>query len=91
MKSTENEILRVRRLSTDALRGVAAMGVVLYHAVLQTENVVPNNFFQRPVKLLQFGSSFGYNGVFLFFVIRVSTFTCSGRNRKPAGYLLLSA
>src|SRR5207302_4939927 len=58
-----------RLLSIDALRGVAALGVVLYHAVLQTTNAVPHNLFKWPVKLLQLGSSFGYVGVFLFFVI----------------------
>jgi peptidoglycan/LPS O-acetylase OafA/YrhL len=58
-----------RLQSVDALRGIAALGVVLYHAVLQTSNAVPDNFFRWPVKLLQFISSFGYVGVFLFFVI----------------------
>jgi peptidoglycan/LPS O-acetylase OafA/YrhL len=58
-----------RLQSIDALRGVAALGVVLYHAVLQTPNAVPNNVFRWPVKLLQFVTSFGYIGVFLFFVI----------------------
>ncbi|HEV7798577.1 MAG TPA: acyltransferase [Pyrinomonadaceae bacterium] len=58
-----------RLQSIDALRGVAALGVVLYHAVLQTSNAVPNNLFRWPVRLLQFVSSFGYIGVFLFFVI----------------------
>lgn len=58
-----------RLQSIDALRGIAALGVVLYHAVMQTSNAVPNNLFRWPVKLVQFVSSFGYIGVFLFFVI----------------------
>ena len=59
-----------RRLrGIDALRGAAALGVVLYHAVDQGKHVVPNNLFQYPVRMVQFGSSFGYIGVFLFFVI----------------------
>jgi peptidoglycan/LPS O-acetylase OafA/YrhL len=58
-----------RLQSIDALRGIAALGVVLYHAVLQTQNAVPGNVFKWPVKLIQFLSSFGYIGVFLFFVI----------------------
>jgi peptidoglycan/LPS O-acetylase OafA/YrhL len=58
-----------RLLSIDALRGIAALGVVLHHAVSQTASAVPNNFLQYPVKLVQIVSSFGYIGVFLFFVI----------------------
>jgi peptidoglycan/LPS O-acetylase OafA/YrhL len=59
-----------RRLrGIDALRGVAALGVVLYHAIEQGKHVLPNNFFQYPIQLVQFASSFGYIGVFLFFVI----------------------
>jgi peptidoglycan/LPS O-acetylase OafA/YrhL len=62
-------LLNGRLQSIDALRGIAALGVVLYHAVMQTASAVPNNLFRWPVKLLQFVSSFGYIGVFLFFVI----------------------
>jgi peptidoglycan/LPS O-acetylase OafA/YrhL len=70
MNSTKSESsINGRLVSIDALRGVAALGVVLYHALLQTTNAVPNNLFQWPVKGLQFVSSFGYIGVFLFFVI----------------------
>jgi len=58
-----------RLLSIDALRGIAALGVVLYHAVHQTGGAVPHNLFQYPVRLIQLLSSFGYIGVFLFFVI----------------------
>src|SRR5215211_701249 len=53
----------------DALRGIAALGVVFYHAVEQGDKVLPNNVFQYPIRLVQFASSFGYIGVFLFFVI----------------------
>jgi peptidoglycan/LPS O-acetylase OafA/YrhL len=58
-----------RLQSIDALRGVAALGVVLYHSLLQTQNALPGNFLKWPVKVLQFVGSFGYIGVFLFFVI----------------------
>jgi peptidoglycan/LPS O-acetylase OafA/YrhL len=59
-----------RRLrGIDALRGTAALGVVFYHAVEQGTKVLPNNLFQYPIRLVQFSSSFGYIGVFLFFVI----------------------
>lgn len=53
----------------DALRGAAALGVVLYHAIAQGKDFVPNNLLHYPVRVIQFGSSFGYIGVFLFFVI----------------------
>ncbi len=62
-------LIEGRLQSIDALRGIAALGVILYHSVLQITNAVPDNFFRWPVKLLQFVSSFGYIGVFLFFVI----------------------
>ncbi|HEY8226656.1 MAG TPA: acyltransferase [Pyrinomonadaceae bacterium] len=65
-----NKSLEPARLrSIDALRGIAAMGVVLYHAVEQGGRILPDNLLRYPVKLIQLVSSFGYIGVFLFFVI----------------------
>ena len=66
-QSPPTETTRLR--SIDALRGIAALGVVLYHAVEQGKNVLPNSLFDYPVRALQFISSFGYIGVYLFFVI----------------------
>jgi peptidoglycan/LPS O-acetylase OafA/YrhL len=61
------ELSRLR--SIDALRGIAAMGVVLYHCIGQGTNLQPDNVLRYPVQLIQITSSFGYIGVFLFFVI----------------------
>jgi peptidoglycan/LPS O-acetylase OafA/YrhL len=70
MPSTEARSLPQKRLrSIDALRGIAALGVVVYHAVEQGEKVLPGDAMRYPVRVLQFVSSFGYVGVFLFFVI----------------------
>jgi peptidoglycan/LPS O-acetylase OafA/YrhL len=65
MKSATTTRLR----SIDALRGIAALGVVFYHAVDQTEKAVPSGLLKYPVRAFQYTSSFGYQGVFLFFVI----------------------
>lgn len=70
MKSTKTESWSGGRLiSIDALRGIAALGVVLYHAVGRTEGSAPQNLLKWPVVFIQSLSSFGYAGVFLFFVI----------------------
>ena len=65
--SPTTTLTRLRGL--DALRGIAALGVVFYHAVEQGEKALPQNLLQYPVRAIQFASSFAYIGVFLFFVI----------------------
>ena len=69
----------------DALRGAAALGVVFYHAVDQSDRVLPNNLFQHPIRLVQFTSSFGYIGVFLFFVISGFCIHLQWARSKAAG------
>ena len=69
----------------DALRGAAALGVVFYHAVDQSHKVLPNNFFQHPIRLVQLTSSFGYIGVFLFFVISGFCIHLQWARAKAAG------
>ncbi|MFN2455871.1 MAG: acyltransferase family protein [Pyrinomonadaceae bacterium] len=63
------EGLTAKRLrSIDALRGAAALGVVLYHAAGSLP--APSSFIERwTVRPVQAMASFGYVGVFLFFVI----------------------
>ncbi len=68
----------------DALRGAAALGVVFYHAVEQGKHV-PDNVLQYPVRLVQFASSFGYIGVFLFFVISGFCIHLQWARSKAAG------
>jgi peptidoglycan/LPS O-acetylase OafA/YrhL len=77
---------RIRRLrGIDALRGVAALGVVLYHAVDQSNNLLPNSLFQYPLRVVQLGSSLGYIGVFLFFVISGFCIHLQWARAKAAG------
>src|SRR4029079_11195522 len=69
----------------DALRGIAALGVVFYHAVEQGEKALPQNFLQYPIRAVQFTSSFGYIGVFLFFVISSFCIHLQWAKAKAAG------
>jgi peptidoglycan/LPS O-acetylase OafA/YrhL len=66
---TSQSLFPSRLRSIDALRGAAALGVVLYHAVQQGSEVLPRNLLRFPVQGVQVLTSFGYIGVFLFFVI----------------------
>src|ERR1041385_7839395 len=76
---------RRRLRGIDALRGAAALGVVLYHAVEQGQKVLPNNVLQYPIRTVQFASSFGYIGVFLFFVISGFCIHLQWARAKAAG------
>ena len=69
----------------DALRGIAALGVVFYHAIERSEKVLPQNFLQYPVRAAQFVSSFGYISVFLFFVISGFCIHLQWAKAKAAG------
>src|ERR1041384_8491534 len=78
--------LQTTRLrSVDALRGIAAMGVVLYHAIDKSDKVLPANSLRYPMKFIQLVSSFGYIGVFLFFVISGFCIHLQWARSKAAG------
>ena len=65
--SVSSNSIRLRGL--DALRGMAALGIVLYHATDQSRAVLPQNLLYYPARLVQLGISQTYISVFLFFVI----------------------
>ena len=83
--STPPTIFPTRLRGIDALRGMAALGVVFYHAVEQSQKVLPQNLFQYPIRAVQFASSFGYIGVFLFFVISGFCIHLQWAKAKAAG------
>lgn len=68
MQSTQPEKSSKRLQSIDALRGIAALGVVLYHGV-GPHPTIQHGFFNYLVVPFQFLFAQGYVGVFLFFVI----------------------
>lgn len=80
--TTPPESRRLRGI--DALRGAAALGVVFYHAVEQGKNL-PDNLLQYPIRAIQLASSFGYIGVFLFFVISGFCIHLQWARSKAAG------
>jgi len=63
--SVPSNSIRLRGL--DALRGIACLAIVLYHATDRT--AVPSNLLQYPVRAVHFAISQTYISVFLFFVI----------------------
>jgi peptidoglycan/LPS O-acetylase OafA/YrhL len=69
MNPSQTDIMQGGRLrSIDALRGIAALGVVFHHT-LEHPAGLPGSWSKWPLYLVQLCSSFGYIGVFLFFVI----------------------
>ncbi len=82
---------RFSRLSSiDALRGVAALGVVLYHTIGPNARFGPRvlNWLATPILP---AIRFGYVGVFLFFVIsgfciHLSRAKAQATNKAPVGF-----
>ena len=83
--ATPPTTIPTRLRGIDALRGIAALGVVFYHAVEQGEKALPQNILQYPVRAIQFVSSFAYIGVFLFFVISGFCIHLQWAKAKAAG------
>jgi len=83
--ATPPTTIPIRLRGIDALRGIAALGVVFYHAVEQGGKVLPQNFLQYPIRAAQLVSSFGYISVFLFFVISGFCIHLQWAKAKAAG------
>ena len=65
--SVSSNATRLRGL--DALRGMAALAIVFFHATDQSKAALPDNLLYYPLRLVQLGMSQAYVSVFLFFVI----------------------
>jgi peptidoglycan/LPS O-acetylase OafA/YrhL len=65
--SVSSNTIRLRGL--DALRGMAALAIVLYHATDPSKAALPGNLAYYPARLVQLAISQTYISVFLFFVI----------------------
>ncbi|HEV2836823.1 MAG TPA: acyltransferase [Pyrinomonadaceae bacterium] len=65
--SVSSNNTRLRGL--DALRGMAALAIVLYHATDRSAQSLPQNLFYYPARIIHFAVSQTYISVFLFFVI----------------------
>ena len=85
ISTTPPTTIPTRLRGIDALRGIAALGVVFYHAIEKGPNVLPQNLFHYPVRAVQLASSFGYIGVFLFFVISGFCIHLQWAKAKAAG------
>ncbi len=85
INATPPTIIPTRLRGIDALRGIAALGVVFYHAIEKGPSFLPQNLFHYPFRVVQLASSYGYIGVFLFFVISGFCIHLQWAKAKAAG------
>jgi peptidoglycan/LPS O-acetylase OafA/YrhL len=69
----------------DALRGMAALAIVFYHATDYSKAALPNNLLYYPAWLIQVALSQAYISVFLFFVISGFCIHLQWARAKAAG------
>jgi peptidoglycan/LPS O-acetylase OafA/YrhL len=69
MKSTREEIQLGRMLTLDAMRGAAALGVVMYHALAVAPLTAVSGWEWWLPQATAYGVHFAYAGIYLFFVI----------------------